>query len=441
VNLRLASGLAASMGVLIWAVVAGDQAVSRQARKDRVTVTYWEKWTGAEADEMRKVVNAFNASQSRIFVQYLSISGVDSKTMLAAAGGNPPDVAGIWLDQLVQFADARALTDLTPLAREHGVTASQYIPSFYNGLVYKGKLWALPSTPATIALYVRKDLVPPQFASAATFPQTVEAFDDLSQQISKKNPDGSLKLAGFLPSYPGWYNWSWGPLFGGKILDGDRLTLTSPENLRAFKWIDKYTKFFGSQQMASFQSGFGNFASPEDPFMEGKVAAEINGVWKAGYVNTYHAGIPWFAVPFPYPADRPDLKGHSYINEDILTIPRGAQHPREAFEFIQFVQRQDVMEQLCRGQGKNTPLAKVSERFFEGNQNHDIRLFDSLARSPNVIPTPQIGIWSQVRSEIDNAFQEVNTGQKTPEVALKDAQDRLESTWRTYKEQVLGDRG
>ena len=40
--------------------------------KDRIVIRYWEKWTGFEADAMRVVVNDFNASQDRIFVDYTS---------------------------------------------------------------------------------------------------------------------------------------------------------------------------------------------------------------------------------------------------------------------------------------------------------------------------------------------------------------------------------
>jgi ABC-type glycerol-3-phosphate transport system substrate-binding protein len=100
--------LTAIVGVTAY---AGDQIVSRSDRSDRVTVIYWEKWTGSEGEEMQKVVQAFNRSQDKIFVKYLSISGIDQKTILATAGGNPPDIAGIWDGGVFQFADANALTD------------------------------------------------------------------------------------------------------------------------------------------------------------------------------------------------------------------------------------------------------------------------------------------------------------------------------------------
>jgi multiple sugar transport system substrate-binding protein len=420
------------------ALVLSETVVSRQSSPGRITVIYWEKWTGAEGREMRKVVDAFNRSQNHVFVHYLSISGVDTKTLLSTAGGDPPDVAGIWQEQIPQFADAGALTNLTDFAANSGLVPNYYIANYWNLLHYRGALWALPSTPASVALHVRTDLVPPDVASPETFPKTIEGLDALSDRITKRSSDGTITLAGFLPSNPGWWNYAWGPLFGGKLVQDNRLTLNSPEDVRAFEWVAAYAKRYGAKEVQNFHSGFGNFSSPQDPFMEGKVATELNGVWKANYINVYRPGLKWFAVPFPYPKDRPDLAGHSILSMDVLAIPRGAKHPKEAFEFIRFVQRQDVMEGLCSAHGKNSPLEKVSEKFFRTHPNPYIRLFDALARSNKAIGPPSIGIWHQLGDEIGVAFQEVSTLTKTPKQALDDAQQRMEEQWITYQRQVLG---
>ncbi len=432
------AGLCVFGAVTVGSFAISERVVSRNADATRVTVLYWEKWTGPEGEEMRKVVDDFNKSQDKIFVRYLSISGVDTKTLLGASGGNPPDIAGVWQENVGPFADAGALTDLTQMAEVAGLTPDYYIRGYYDPLTYRSGLWALPSTPASIALHVRPDLVPPENASPETFPKTLEDLDALTFRISKTNPDGNLKLAGFLPSNPGWWNWAWPYIFGGQLVNGDKLTIETPEALRAFQWVAKYSKHFGSSAVTSFQGGFGNFAGPGDPFMSGKVSTEINGVWKGKYIKDFRPQTPWFAVPFPYPADRPDLADHAILSQDVLAIPRGAKHPKEAFEFIRFVQRQDVMEGLCSSHGKNSPLAKVSEHFFETHPNKAIRLFDKLARSPNAFYPPVMGLVRQIRDEMDVVFQKVNTGQDSPAHALHDAQTRLDGQWAVYKSQVLG---
>ena len=426
---------AIAVGVVGLAIY-GESVTSRDSGKDRVTVVYWEKWTGAEADEMRKVVNAFNRSQDKIFVKYLSISGVNTKTMLATSGGNPPDVAGIWQEDIFQFSDAGALTDLTPMAQPAGLTRDYYIPAYYDALSKDGHLWAVPSTPASIALYVRPDLVPKEYATPETFPKTLEGLDELSDKVTKKSSDGSIVLAGFLPSDPGWWHYAWPAFFGGKLFANGEPTLDAPEAIAAFKWVAGYSKRYGQQSVNNFQSGLGNFASSEDPFMQGKVATEENGVWKANYIKVYKSDIPWFAVPMPYPKDHPELANHSLLSQDVLAIPRGAKHVKEAFEFIRYVQRQDVMESLCTGHGKNSPLNVVSEAFFRNHPNKAIRLFDQLARSPQVFYPPRTGFFPQMRAELDTVFQAVNTQTKTPEEALHDAQVRVQGLWKVYGQQV-----
>jgi ABC-type glycerol-3-phosphate transport system substrate-binding protein len=49
-----------------------------------------------------------------------------------------------------------------------------------------------------------------------------------------------------------------------------------------------------------------------------------------------------------------------------------------------------------------------------------------------------VGIYPQISSEMNVAFQQVSTGEKTPEVALADAQKRLDGLWATYRKQILG---
>jgi hypothetical protein len=56
-------------------------------------------------------------------------------------------------------------------------------------------------------------------------------------------------------------------------------------------------------------------------------------------------------------------------------IPRGSKHPREAFEFIAYVQRQDVMEKLCQSHCKNSPLATQSDDWVFTHPNPFIDVF------------------------------------------------------------------
>src|SRR6185295_18204185 len=77
-------------------VAFGPRGAQEPLARGRIVLDYWEKWTRHEGDAMVKVVNAFNASQDRIFVRYLVTSDIGLKSMVAIAGGDPPDVIGLY---------------------------------------------------------------------------------------------------------------------------------------------------------------------------------------------------------------------------------------------------------------------------------------------------------------------------------------------------------
>lgn len=411
-----------------------DKVASRDSAGGRVTVTMWAGWQGDEANAFRAVVNDYNKSQNKIFVNFLSISQERNKVLLATNGGLPPDIALLSESDVAAFADANALTDLTPYCKRDGLWRDHYIPIYWDLLNYDGKQYAMPMTPMSTALHYNRKFLPPDVQSPEQAPKTIEEFEKLVDRISKRNKDGSIQLAGFLPSEPGWWPWAWSYFFGGKLYDEKtmKLTMNSPENIRAMEWVASYTKRFGLTQVQNFQSGFGNFSSPQNAFMSEKIASVFQGVWMANFIQIYNPKIDWFATPMPTPENRPDLRGASVVGIDNVLVPKGAKHVEEAWDFIRYQQQQGPMEKLCAGQAKHSPLAKVSEEFFRTHRNKSVRLFDALARTNNTISVPRIGIWPQINGEITNAMTEVNLGQKTAKQALDDAQKRLEPLITKY---------
>src|SRR5258708_22608201 len=74
----------------------------------RTHVVYWEKWTGFEKEAIQILVDDFNRSQDRVFFDLVSVAVIRRNTLLATAGSNPPDLAGLPNDSLVGFSDKHA---------------------------------------------------------------------------------------------------------------------------------------------------------------------------------------------------------------------------------------------------------------------------------------------------------------------------------------------
>ncbi|HUJ70721.1 MAG TPA: extracellular solute-binding protein, partial [Verrucomicrobiae bacterium] len=130
----------------------------RDTTTGKIEISYWEKLTGFEGDAVQAVVDDFNRSQDRIFVKRLTVGEIERKLMLATAGGDPPDVVGLWTSSIPEFSEKGALTPLNGMLERAGVKREDYIPVFWDLCSHHGFMWALPSTPRSNALHWNKKL-------------------------------------------------------------------------------------------------------------------------------------------------------------------------------------------------------------------------------------------------------------------------------------------
>lgn len=414
----------------------------------RVIVDYWEKWTGFEGDAMQAVVDDFNAAQTNILVRKLTVSNIDRKMMLATAGGNPPDVTGLWSHNIPVYAERNALMPLDRMLQEAGITRDDYIPIFWDLCSHRGFMWALPSTPATIGLHWNKKMFrdagldperPPrsiaeliEMGDRITLVQVVRKGKPVRVRFSELTPEEKeskkfeLITLGYTPSEPGWWNHMWVYWFGGGLWDGDRkITADRPENIEAFTWFQSYTKKYGLDNLRKFGAAFGNFSSPQNPFLAGQVAMILQGTWMYNFIDKYAPQLEWGAAPFPSadPVKDPMVA----LGEcDVLVIPRGARHVREAFAFIRFVNTQKEIEKLNLGQRKFSPLAKTSPDFIQNHPNPYIQVFIDLATHGAVCYTPRMVIYNEYSDEMFFAADQIFNLLATPEEALHNVQKRIQ---------------
>ncbi|HEX4054401.1 MAG TPA: extracellular solute-binding protein [Tepidisphaeraceae bacterium] len=435
--------------------------------KNRVVIDYWEKWTGNEEAQMRVIVNDFNntvGAQKGIFVRYVSSSTINQKTLVATAAGVPPDIAGLFDVNLVQFAAMGALEPLEDLARQHGITASYYKPVYWKGCNYNGHLWGLVSTPTVVALFYNKRILHENAAALRAAgldpdraPRSIDELDRYARVLTIQGSNGRVIRAGFLPMEPNWYVNYICYWFGGNFWDArsKRFTLTSPPVVKAYDWIQSYATWLGKDAMSDFRSGVGNFDSPQNAFLAGQVVMEMQGTFLANFIYNRKRSMStvlwprdvemkkpagerlrnyeWAVAPFPSAV--PGLKDVAYCGFDVLAIPRGSKHKKEAFEFIAYVNRQDVMEKLNKMHCKNSPLAKVSEDFLNNHPNPYIRVFERLANSPNAQTAPQIPIMPEVVDELNALSQRISLLQVRPAKALAELQVRLQAQYDEFARQ------
>jgi len=430
--------------LLLWSIITSP-AAPNDAR--RVVVEYWEKWPGEEGEAMQAVVDDFNASQQHIFVRMLTVSRMDQKMMLATAGGVPPDIAGLWAMYLTSYVENNALTPLDKLAREAGLRAENYIPVFWRMCTQKGHLWALPTTPSVTALHWNKKMFREAGLDPEQPPRTLEELENFNDRLCERRSDGSLSRIGHMPQEPGWWTRDFSNWFGGSVWDGSgRLLLEEKPSRDHFRWAASYQERFGGDAMNRLRGAFGNFASPQNPFFSGQVAMIVQGVWMDNFIRQYAPpDFEYGVAPFPAPAAH---RGEpiAVADCDVLVIPKGARHPKEAMEFIAYTQTRAAMEKLCLGQKKFTPLREVSPGFVENHPHPHLQTFINIAKSPNVKPILALPTVLEYSNDLTTYMNLLLLGRMGPDearTALQERQqralDKKTERWNRVKDKRLAE--
>ncbi|XAL99540.1 extracellular solute-binding protein [Phycisphaeraceae bacterium D3-23] len=469
-----AGGAGLALGAAAPLLTTGcTQRADRYTPDGRLILSYWEKWTGSEGDAAQAVVDAYNASQDGVFVQRTTISDMQNKLMLATAGGNPPDIAGTWSWVVIPYAEKNALTPLDGYMRDHGIQRDDFIPVYWDMCTHRDYLWAMPSTPASLALHYNRALIRAAYEHDPGYfdrhnldphapPPDIAGFEKLNDALTvvdvkrggktqrvrytdltpeeKARPDAhfSLVALGHSPYEPDWYVPMYWLFFGGRVWDGEsKVTPDDPGLIAWLRWIESYPKRFGPNNLQRFSSGLGQFGTAQNPFMTQLIAMQLQGPWNFTFINTYAPHLEWDVQAFPS-LDPVALPNPTLTECDVFVIPNGAQHPDEAAEFIAFASSQVGQEILNLGQRKFSARKETSAAFFRDHPNPHIDTFIDLSRSENARPTPNMGIWKQYDEELRQATSSVFKLTQTPEEALKEACARAQ--WKLDRERKRWDR-
>ena len=415
---------------LVASVLLALAGCDRPHDDGRIVLKYWDKWNGFEKDAMQSIVDDYNASQTRVRVEFSSVSQINRKLMLATAGGVPPDVAGLFGEDVPVYAENNALTPLDGLAAKAGIKREDYIDIYWQMASHRGVLFALPSTPNVAALVWNKKMFREAGLDPEQPPRSIAELEAFNDKILRRRPDGGIEKIGHLPNEPTWNVSAWGYWFGAKFWDGDsKVEADSAAELATFRWLKSYPDRFGAQNLLALHDGFGSYASPQNPFLSGRVAMTLQGVWIYNFIKNYApADFEWGVAAFPS-VDPERLQNVATAGGDLLAIPAGSKHPAEAFEFLRYVNSQGPMEKLCLAQRKFTPLKRVSDDFFRRSPDPYVRKFVELANSANVHLSPRITTWNEYRDDLEDAYTRLLSGSLNVEQAAGGVQNREQTKY------------
>jgi hypothetical protein len=262
-----------------------------------------------------------------------------------------------------------------------------------------------------------------------------------------------------VPELVGWYWHTWGLWYGGVFYDFERdcATFDSEPYVKGYQWVRDLATALGQQRVLRFESGLGNFNSPDNPFMRGKLAMVQQGPWFANMIRQYASELDYGVAPFP----TGDGREISYSGQDVMAIPVGARNADEAWAFMEWMYLASPIrvpsgeneprfgyeysledgvtgtvrrpmpplrpvEWLCWSHYKNGPFARPSPGFVDSHPNPAIAVHEQLARSRYAMTEPPLPNWTEVHGELMAAYRDIWGGTVPVRERLESCRERVD---------------
>jgi multiple sugar transport system substrate-binding protein len=314
--------------------------VNPSGTHEPVKLTIWGAWTGRELRQFNQIFDGFTQKYPWITVD--SVGGVgDQKIINAINGGQPPDVVlSFTLDNVGQFCASGAWQDLTPYMEQTDFDLSQFPEAALAYTSFSGSQCALPFLTDAYGLYYNQDMF--DKAGIKEPPKTLSELEADAKKLTVFNPDGSIKVAGFVPWF-GYYEFTtvqMGTIFNAEWYNEagtESAVATDPAWKQMFEWQKKFVDFYGADNLRQFVAGAGDeFSTAHDMYTD-RIAMNLDGEWRTAFIENEKPDLNYGTAPFPVPDDQADNYGMGQVGGTIIGMPRGSPHPAEAWLLLQYM--------------------------------------------------------------------------------------------------------
>ncbi|MFI1962776.1 ABC transporter substrate-binding protein [Streptomyces pathocidini] len=344
----------ASLSLLATAC-GGSETSGKDATGDKPEVTRITLWAGTKGS--REIVEAFNKSHQDIQVKLEEVPDADVKIPNAVKAGNAPDVAVLQYNQLPKHAAQGELEDLSAQA---GETVKSKFPESIQQLVTLGdKVWAVPNDAGVMMMFYRKDLFEKY---GIEVPKTWADFKAAAEKVKKADKKLSLAPANFDANLTQALSWQAGATWFSTEGGAWKVDIDSAVSRKVADYWD------GLADKNLLDTSEGEALGKQK--VEGRILAEISGVWAGGYMKT---GQPdqagkWAVAPLPTWDGTP---ASAMFGGTAFVVPKGTKNADAAAEFITWATttRQAVKARLAEGTSSTLPanpeLAEAASSTFD----------------------------------------------------------------------------
>ncbi len=393
----------------------GEAAPPASTNHKPITITMWNGFTDRELGVIDKAVEMFHASHKWITVK--DTGGVDDdKIVKAIRGGNAADVTmSFSADRLGSYCASGAWINLGSYIKRDKVDVSMFPKPSATYTTYKGTRCALPVLADVYGLYYNTDLL--KKAGYTEPPKTATELMDMAIKMTTYNGDGSIKVAGFVPSF-GFYEMSpahvapaWGAAW--QTDDGKSSFSKDPHWAAMMEWQKKFVDAIGYDKLKRFTAGAGSSEfSASNLFETGKLAMNLDGEYRTAFIKAEHPELKYGTAPFPVDDSQPNLYGAGYVTGNLIGIPKTTSgDAREAaWQLVKYFATDTGVMALLSNELRNVPTTLEALNSSQLTPDPLFANFIKIYQNPGTSSTPVTAAGTADQDAISAYMQKYQAG-------------------------------
>jgi len=436
-----ASTSSAATAVASSAAVSSSASATAVLANGAVSLDFWSEVAGPiDQGLLDPWAKKFTQQHPDITVnmRYIAGSNNSEKYTSAMVAGTPPDgILTSGFPIAVQWAANGQIQPMDQWAGQLGIKQQDYFSWVWNMQNFHGKLWCLLQEYDTNVFVWNKALFRAAGLNADAPPTQLAALDDASAKLDKKQADGSIGQAGFIP----WLSANislWIAARGGDIYDAKngKWTFDTPQARDALAWYQQYLKRLGDINAVNALTK--TFTGKVTGLGSGKLGQQIVGDWVPLY--NYNVDSPSLEYGVGVIPTAPGIAPgtNTVIGSDTFVLPVGVKHPQESMQFMLYMDSPDPVLAWCVGEANvpPTPAMANDPRFLKGVPYGNILV--EMAKPELLHPFPVAPTYSDATGFLNTAVSNVLKGTIAVEAALAQAQQLADQKQQQFSAQKPG---
>jgi len=409
---------------------------------EKTEIVFWYSLGGTIAEAIVEMVDRFNASQDKIFVNAQYQGEYDeaiAKLQAAGMGQLPCDIVQSYEIGSRFIIDSGWMAPMQNYIDRDGWDTSVVEPNLLAYYTVDGTIHAMPYNCSTPLMYYNKTAF--DEAGIDTVPTTMDEIFEIAPLLTKHNEDGSVARYGYLMSNYGWYVEQWTGKMGrhyvnnGNGRESYATEVVFGENGAALDIFNMFAKLAQDENTIYIERG--GTAEARAAFVADTAAISFASTANlAGVLANVDGAFEVGTAFFPY-INADDKGGVSTGGGCLWMVDSGDQAKMDAtWEFVQFLvsPEEQALWNAATGyfpinmEAHNTDTFKQNIEKFPQFQT----ALDQLHASGADYVGAMLSVFPEVRQYVEDAIEGVVQGNLTPEQAVEQLVERSNDAIEMY---------